>query len=423
MQSGTPDRRRRRPTRVPFSALLGLARRNIFRQRGRTATTLAAIAFGVMALVIAQGFVEDVFVQLGEAIVHSQSGHIQLAREGFFEHGAHQPERYLVADPEGDKARIAALPEVRDVMARLSFSGLLNNGRADLSVIGEGIEVEKEARLGTSLKIAEGRQLTEQDEFGALVGKGVARALQLKPGDRAVLVMSTSDGAMNSLDLEIVGVFQTFSRDYDDHAVKIPLKAAQTLLNTEGASALVVLLNSTNDTSRIAGVLRERTVWRDQEVKTWVELNDFYPKTVDLYRMQFGGLQLIILIMVLLSVVNAVNTTVFERAAEFGTARALGNRGGNVMTLIMTESALLGLIGSAIGLVGAFAVAEIIRRVGIPMPPPPNSDLAYIAYIRVTWLAQAGAFSVGLCATLAAAAIPAWRVTRMKIVDALRQAI
>ena len=38
-------------------------------------------------------------------------------------------------------------------------------------------------------------------------------------------------------------------------------------------------------------------------------------------------LQLIILAMVLLSVMNTVNMTVFERDGEFGTMRALGNRG------------------------------------------------------------------------------------------------
>ena len=84
-------------------------------------------------LILSQGFIEDIFVQLGEAIIHSQTGHLQLAKEGYFAHGAHQPDKYLIADPEGDKRRIASLPEVADVMARLNFSGLLSNGRADYS--------------------------------------------------------------------------------------------------------------------------------------------------------------------------------------------------------------------------------------------------------------------------------------------------
>ena len=60
-----------------------LAFRNIVRQRLRTAMTLAAIVFGVMALILSGGFVHDVYHQLGEALIHSQSGHIQVAKEGF----------------------------------------------------------------------------------------------------------------------------------------------------------------------------------------------------------------------------------------------------------------------------------------------------------------------------------------------------
>lgn len=423
MQFVMVAKRRPKRTRLPGNVALRMASRNVLRQRGRALSVLAAIAFGVMSLVVAQGFLEDVFRQLAEAIVHSQSGHIQLARRGFFENGAHQPEKYIVSDPEGDKKRIANLPEVQNVMSRLTFSGLLNNGKADLSVVGEGIEPGPEQLLGTHMKVIEGRRLSDDDRYGALVGKGVAAALALKPGDRVVLLMNTSDGAMNSLDIEIVGVFQTFSKDYDDRGVKIHLSAAQSLLNTNGASALVVLLRKTSETARAAAILKERTVWRDQDVRTWIDLNDFYLKTVELYRMQFGGLQLIILLMVLLSVINAMNSAVSERAAEFGTTRALGNRSADVFRVVMSEAALLGVLGSTLGVLIALGVGTVIRKFGIPMPPPPNSDLSYIAYVSITWIACASAFCIGVVATLAATTVPAWNVARLPVVEALRQGV
>jgi putative ABC transport system permease protein len=419
MPSDTPIKPRQ-VTRLPLSVVLRLAWRNVLRHKGRTGTTLAAIIFGVVVLILSQGFVQDIFIQLGEALIHSQTGHLQLAKEGYFAHGAHQPDKYLVSDPEGDKRRIASLPEVADVMARLNFSGLLSNGRADYSILGEGIEPEKEAALGTFLKISGGRRLGGQNRYGVLVGHGVAQALKLRPGDRTILAVSTSDGAMNTLDLEVTGVFQTFSKEYDNRTIKIPLAAAQELLNTKGANTLVVSLSRTADTNRIADALRERTVWRDQEVKTWQELNDFYPKTVELYHRQFGGLQLIILLMVLLSVINAVNITVFERTAEFGTARALGNRGINVFQMVILENALIGLMGGALGVAFGILLAYTISRVGIPMPPPPNADLGYIAYVRVTARAVVGAFLIGFSATLLGSLLPALRVSKMPIGEALR---
>ena len=75
------------------------------------------------ALVLSQGFVEDIFVQLGEAIVHSQTGHIQLAKGGYYTYGSHQPDKYLATDAEGPKQRIGSPPQVEDVMARRACSG------------------------------------------------------------------------------------------------------------------------------------------------------------------------------------------------------------------------------------------------------------------------------------------------------------
>src|SRR5437773_12019714 len=104
--------------------MLTLALRNVFRQRGRTAITLAAIAFGVVGLLLSGGFVRDLFFQLGEAVIHSQSGHFQVAKAGFLAGGTRKPDLYRIQDPERLKARIASLPGVTEVMARVAFSGL-----------------------------------------------------------------------------------------------------------------------------------------------------------------------------------------------------------------------------------------------------------------------------------------------------------
>jgi putative ABC transport system permease protein len=305
-------------------------------------------------------------------------------------------------------------------MGRLSFAGLLNNGRTDLAVIGEGIEPGREAKLGSYVIIAAGRQLADGDAFGALLGQGVAQSLKLVPGDRATLVVSTPEGAMNTLDLEVVGVFQSFSKEYDARAVKIPLAAAQELLGTRGANVLVVSLARTSDTARVATALEASLGPEKIEVKKWNELSDFYDKTVELYQRQFGVLRLIVLAMVLLSVANSVNMSVFERVGEFGTMRALGNRGSGVFRLIVTESAVLGAAGGLLGIVVGIVLAIVISKIGIPMPPPPNSELAYMARIRVEAADLGTAFMVGFAATLLASILPALRVSRMDVVHALR---
>jgi putative ABC transport system permease protein len=398
-----------------------LALRSVFRQKSHTAMTLVAILAGVAGLILAGGWVNDVFVTLSEALIHSQSGHLQIYKKGFFAEGARAPERYLIADPDAVKQRIAAQTSVENVMARLNFSGLLSNGRSDLPIIGEGVEPAQEARLGSSVSIIAGRQLEDNDTFGMLLGQGVAQVLKLKPGDNVTLLANTLEGALNSIDLEVIGVFQSFSNDYDARAIKIPLAAAQELLGTRNVNALVVTLKKTDDTNSIAALLEEQLGSSGLEIKTWVELNDFYEKTVELYKGQFGVLQLVILVMVLLSVANSVNMSIFERMGEFGTMMALGNRSSDVFRMIMIENALLGVLGSTIGLAIGVALALIISAIGIPMPPPPNANMGYTAHIQVVPSTLLISFSIGILATVLAAVLPARHVSRVQVVEALRQ--
>ncbi len=385
--------------------------------------TLAAIVFGVAALIVSGGFVQDLYRQLGESIVHSQSGHLQVARPAFFAEGSRSPETYRIAELDAIKSELARIPGVKLVMGRLSFVGLMSNGRADLPIIGEGIEPDLEADLTTSITVLTGRWLSSRDVAGALVGEGLAKALGLTPGSSITLLVTTLDGAMNTADFEITGVFRSFSKDYDARAVKIPLRAAQDLMGTPDANTVVLLLSDTAQTAPVLALAAPAMAARGLAVKTWEQLNDFYANTVALYDRQFGVLNLIILFMVALGVSNAVNMAVFERIGEFGTMRALGNRGRHVVRLVMLECLFLGLIGTGIGVAVGGCLATAISALGIPMPPPPNSNVGYVARIELAPMVILESATVGLAATLAAGLIPALRARRIAIVDALRQAV
>jgi putative ABC transport system permease protein len=404
-------------------ALLGLAGRNVNRDKARSFLSLAAIAAGVTGLVLSGGFVHDLIVQLGEAVIHSQSGHIQVARTGYFDFGSRAPGKYLMTDEEVERLAVAQVPHVREAMRRIAFTGLLGNGRSSYPIAGEGIEADREARLGTYMLLEQGRMLTGNDRYGALVGAGVARAMDLKPGSTINLVAPTVDEAMNTLEFEVVGIFQSFSKDYDDRVIKIPLGAAQELLNSKGANVVVAYLDDTQNTAAVAERLRAKSKGLAVEVRTWESLNDFYAKTVALYERQFGVLRVIVLLMVLLAVAGATNVRVLERAGEFGTMRALGNRGKDVMALVILEGAFLGTAGALIGTAIAAVAAWAISSVGIPMPPPPNSNLEFVARIRLLPSGVIGAFATGLLATVLASVSPGIRVARLPIVEALRRLV
>ena len=396
---------------------------NLARQKARTGMTLASIVFGVVGLILSGGFVEDIYIQLREATIHSQLGHLQVNAQGYADNAAREPYGHLIAAPEKLQAKIAAVPGVTDTLVRLNFFGLINNTKTDLPIVGEGVEPAKEAKLGSYLTLIEGRTLTDKDAYGILLGEGVAKSLNLQVGTFVTVMANTPDGALNTLEFEIVGVFRTFSKDFDARAVRVALPAAQELVNVSEVHTIVVSLADTLTTQTSATDVRRVLASDAMDVRTWIELDDFYAKTVDLYESQFGVLQFIILLVVLLSVANSVNMSAYERVGEFGTLKALGKTSRDIAWLIIIENSLLGLIGATLGLGLGVALALGISAVGIPMPPPPNSNAGYTAYIRLVPLVLTQSFLIGLGASVLSSFLAARGAARVPVVDALRQNI
>jgi putative ABC transport system permease protein len=80
----------------------------------------------------------------------------------------------------------------------------------------------------------------------------------------------------------------------------------------------------------------------------------------------------------------------------------------------------IGLIGGTLGVALGWLLATLISKVGIPMPPPPGMSQGYTGAIMLTSRLTAEAFVLALVTTLLASVYPAWRASRMEIVDALR---
>ncbi len=405
-----------------FRQSTSFALRNIARQRARAVLTLCAISLGVASLVLSGGFVADTLDQLREATIHSQLGHLQIFRAGRSASTRRQVDQFLMEDSATVTNALHDLPHVVATARRLSFSGVIGNGRSQLPILGEGLEPRAETALGTALTVLEGRQLNDKDQFSAVLGEGLARAMKFKVGDRVDVVVSTPEGATNALEFQVVGVSRSLSKDFDARSVRIPLGAAQELIGTAAVSAVVVLLDDTEQTEPALSEI-QRKLPPTFEVRTWSELATFYKSTEALYRRQFGFLQAIILVMVLLSVANTVNMMLHERTAEFGIMRALGRNGSDVLRLILLENLVLGVVGAGLGVALGTLLALVISAVGIPMSPPPNSESGFTAGVRVVPWVLVAAFACGVAATVCAALLPARHLARMPLVDALRRGV
>ena len=156
------------------------------------------------------------------------------------------------------------------------------------------------------------------------------------------------------------------------------------------------------------------------EVIPWLDLADFYRKTVELFTRQVAVVKFIIAVIIVLSISNTLTMSVMERTSEIGTSMALGMRRGRILRQFVFEGMVIGMLGGTAGVVIGLALAWSISSVGIPMPPPPGMARGFTAEIHVGVALLRDALLIALGTTLVASLLPAIRASRLNIVDALR---
>lgn len=397
-----------------------LAFRNIARQKRRSAIAIGAVAFGITALILASGFIEWIFWGMREATIESQLGHLQISRPGYQEAGKADPYAFLLPHVVPELGSADKPHQIKVVAPRLSFGGLISHGEATLSFIGDGVAPQEQRAFGSSLQISAGQNLSADDLKGIIIGEGLARSLGVSVGDQVVLLANTASRGVNAVEVTIRGLFHTVTKSYDDSALRMPIETARQLLRVQGSHVWIVLLNNTTQTDVVLARLRDKLQEDNFEIVPWYELADFYNKTVTLFTKQIQGIKLIIALIILLSISNTMIMSVMERIGEIGTSMALGVKRMGIMRVFLSEGVLLGCLGGLLGLTAGLLLAHAISIVGIPMPPPPGMTHGYTGEILVTWNIALESLVLAVGTTLAASIYPAWKASRMQIVDALR---
>ena len=191
-------------------------------------------------------------------------------------------------------------------------------------------------------------------------------------------------------------------------------------MRVEGATSWIVLLDDTDHTEVAVKALRASMPPEQYEIIPWSDLADFYNKTVELFGTQVHIVRTLIAVIVVLSISNTLSMAVMERTTEIGTSMALGLRRRSILTLFIWEGGMLGLFAGLLGVSVALLLGWAISVVGIPMPPPPGMARGYIARIDISAALALQGFLLAFITTMVASILPAWKASRMNIVDALR---
>jgi len=401
-----------------FLLLVNLAARNLLRNPRRTLAVLLTVAIGTGSLFTFEGFNHGIMNQYRVNTIHSRLGYGQINTRGYRDKVHEKPWEHWIDNPAPLLEEIRQIPGVTHVFPRLNFYSLLSNGSITLSGRGQGIHGLEEADFFYALNIVEGETLKDQPD-GILLGQGLARSLNVKPGDRVTVLANTVNGSMNGADLTVVGVFHTGAKEFDDLVYRIPLKVAQTLLDSQKIESVSLGLKDIETWKSVAATIGGKHP--ELEAIPFAVLDKvYYQNAVDWLDSQFAVIRLIFLLIVVLGIFNTISTGILERKQEVGNLRANGESRGQILALFLTEGACLGILGSLTGILLACGLAYTVLSHGILMPPSPGLTRQFNVFVELTFRSGLITFVLGVACAFLGTLMAAFKVTRLPIGEALR---
>lgn len=356
---------------------LKLAILNLLRNRRRSLLTVAIIVIVVMALMTSGGFGLFTYHSLKESAARD-AGHLTFTKSGYFNSVEDYPLQNGLDNAEELRKRLLRDGAVKAVQPRIQLQGLISSGDKSKIFLGQGILPSEFRVKGPFLNITEGSALSESEnpaEPQIMLGKDLARSLDVKPSDYVTLMSTTVNGALNALDFQVKGIFGSGVPDLDKRQIFITIKSAQFILDSDRVSLVSVYGYNLEDTEtlkeRLGGLMPEL------EITTWEDRAFFYKGVKGLYDRIFSLMGVIMSMVIFVSLFNTLAMSVTERTREVGTLSALGTSRSELLLGFMLEALVLAVIGSIIGIILAGMVSMGLMVFEITMPPPPGSTNGY----------------------------------------------
>lgn len=401
---------------------LGLAWRNLVRQKRRSLLMIAVVGFGFAAFALAGGFIAQTFEALREGTIRSV-GHLQVVDRRAVGKAEEATLEYAIPGARRARSIAARDPAVQAVLPRIDFVGLATNGAKSVPFLGLGVDPgpEAAATLASDLVVS-GRYLSGDGGEAVVLGTGLAAALEVRPGDRVTLMATTPDGSLNAVDGVVAGLIDVKIKELNDRYLAGGIELVSRLLQSEEkVSKLVVFLKPGAREDEVAARLEKAFVASGFPVaiRHWKELAVFYGQVRLLYIGIFGFVGAVLVVIVILSAAIVMTMAVTERTREIGTLRALGTRPSGILRMFLSEGVVIASAGCVAGMLFALVVRAGLNASGIILPPPPGATHGMPIHVNFYPLAYAAGLLAMILTMTIAAYFPARRASRIAIVEAL----
>jgi lipoprotein-releasing system permease protein len=382
--------------------------------------SMLGIALGVMALIVVLSVMNGFVSQVRDRML-SVVSHIEV---------------FSLGDPLDVTQVDGALrrhPAVLGSAPYVNAQALLTRGEAVRGVAVRGVQPDAEPAVSEIASQIRGASLTalKDGEFGIVLGGELARALGVALGEKITLIAPqgqvTPAGVVPRLkQFTVVGTFDSGHFEYDSALALIHIGDAQRLFRVAGPTGVRVKIRDMQRAPEVAAELA-RTLPAGLLVRDWTRQNRTWFAAVQVEkRMMFIILALIVAVAAF-NLVSTLVMTVTEKQADIAILRTLGATPRSVMAVFIVQGALIGVLGTLLGVAGGLFLASnldaifptIERIAGFPLIP---KDIYFISSLpsdpRASDIVPIAVISIVL--SLVATLYPSWRASRVRPAEALR---
>jgi len=347
---------------------LRMAWRNLWRHKRRTWLTVGAMIFSNLILVFSISLQLGSYRMMIDNALKSYTGHMQIQRQGYNE----EPKMRSSIDAIVSLANDVRKQTGRDSVAArgVAFAMTSSEERSyGLQIV--GVEPEYEPKVSTLPGLVkEGDYFTDNDAEEIVIGTVLARNLRAGIGDELTLLGSGHDGSFAAGIVHVTGIFESGVAEIDRNMAQLPMGYFQSLFGM-GDKGHNIVINAP-DLSQVASLQQSvRNMLADHDklvVLDWEKLQPGLKQAIQADFTSAWFMYGVLIVLVAFSVLNTQLMSVLERTREFGVMMALGVKPARLGGLVITETAVMSVLGLAIGAVLGIALTWYLSIVGFSYP-------------------------------------------------------
>ena len=339
-----------------------MAWRNVWRNPRRSGVTIAAMTFSLLMMILFTSFYEGFLNKMEANIIEVEIGDIQIHERNY----RNKPSIYnSIKDSEAIANTLESLNY--QTSERLLGSGLVASDETSAGASIFGINIADDADVSVVFeRVLHGQWLDPEAPRGVVIGRLLARTLDVDVGDEIILLSQAYDGSMANDLFSVLGILGPISEQTDRSGIFMPQQSFVDFYSSRNdAHRLVIRRPADVDLPSALADVKRATDLSILEVKSWRELSPILASMVDsaLQMLQLGFLVIYVAVVILL--LNAMLMAVFERVREFGILKAIGVSPVSVMLLILTEGAIQTAFAIALALILSAPALWYLVEVGI----------------------------------------------------------